>query len=297
MAVPSPRTLEQILAESASLYTPQIESIQKRVATIPTQIQEQEKGLAAQQEQAFGNILSGARRRGTGIAFGGIPLAEQAQYSATSYMPALANLRQAGIEQEMSLQDAINQIRERQQTAALGQQQYEQSRFDAYNESLRKAATDQANAASYLNALTQQSNITPTTAISLPKIASTRDNSGRVSYNFTDYQGKPINAAEYVALYNASNPSAQIGYRQLLQQMATDGDVNAKVALQYVGDDAMFGAAPEQYRGALTALGATGNFTKTTKTPNAPTTFRGYNLTSPINLFSPTLSGKSGGGW
>lgn len=261
MAVPSPRTLDQILAENASIYNPQVQSLQTQIQTIPTQLAAQESGLAAKQQEAFGDILSGARRRGTGIAFGGIPLAEQSKYTASTYMPALAQLKQAGIQQQTSLQDAINSIRERQQSAALGQQQYEQQRYDAYEESLRQAAASQANIGQYLQALGSSTADQTAQALQMPKIQTSKNSStGGASFNFTDYQGKPVNAAQYVQLYNLSNPTAPLSYRQLLQQMANDGDVNAKLALNYVGDDAKFGGAPSQYRSSLEALGATGTY-------------------------------------
>ena len=73
------RSLDQILKEIGSVYEPQIQNIQKRQQAIPGQIQSETKRLEARQQQAFGDILAGARRRGTGVAFGGIPLGEQAR--------------------------------------------------------------------------------------------------------------------------------------------------------------------------------------------------------------------------
>lgn len=266
MAVPSPRTLDQILAENASIYNPQVQSLQTQIQTIPTQLAAQESGLAAKQQEAFGDILSGARRRGTGIAFGGIPLAEQSKYTASTYMPALAQLKQAGIQQQTSLQDAINTVRERQQSAALGQQQYEQQRYDAYQNSLRQAAAAQANIGQYLQALGGGGATVPTTqSLQMPKIQTGKNfGTGGSTFTFTDYSGKPINAAQYVQLYNASNPASSLTYRQLLQQMANEGDVNAKTALDFVGDDYKFGEAPENLKNALSAVGATGTYKKST---------------------------------
>lgn len=265
MAVPSPRTLDQILAENASIYNPQIQSLQTQIQAIPTQLAAQESGLAAKQQEAFGDILSGARRRGTGIAFGGIPLAEQSKYTASTYMPALAQLKQAGIQQQTSLQDAINTIRERQQAAALGQQQYEQQRYDAYQNSLRQAAASQANIGQYLQALGSSTAGQTTKAVQMPKIQTGKNfGTGGSTFTFTDYLGKPINAAQYVQLYNASNPASSLTYRQLLQQMANEGDVNAKIALDFVGDDYKFGEAPENLKNALSSVGATGTYKKST---------------------------------
>lgn len=115
------RTLDQVLAELGSTFDPQVENYRKRQEAIPGQIAEEEKGLDAKKEAAFGRILGGARQRGLG--FSGIPLAEQAGYTGTEYLPALARLKQSGREQAMSLEDAVLGIQERRRT--LGTQIYE----------------------------------------------------------------------------------------------------------------------------------------------------------------------------
>ncbi len=120
-------TLDQVIASLNSVYQPQVAAIEQRRASIPGQIAEQEKGLQAKQETAFGDILNGARRRGTGVAFGGIPLSEQARYTATEFLPALTNLRRAGVEQETSLADAINKIKADQFQQATGLYQFQQN--------------------------------------------------------------------------------------------------------------------------------------------------------------------------
>lgn len=120
------RTLDQIVAELNPTYQPQVDSIRQRQAAIPGQIEAEEKGLQAKQETAFGDILSGARRRGLG--FSGIPLAEQAKYTSTEFLPALARLRQSGNEQRQSLEDAILGIYERRNTLANQMRQQEMDR-------------------------------------------------------------------------------------------------------------------------------------------------------------------------
>lgn len=132
---PSVRSLEQILGELNPIYQPQESLIRQRQADIPVQIQAEEQGLQAKQGQAFEDIVGGARRRG--IGFSGIPLQEQAKYTSTEYLPALARLRTAGRQQAQSLEEAVLGINERKQTAALGMRQYEQQRYDQYMAQLR----------------------------------------------------------------------------------------------------------------------------------------------------------------
>lgn len=129
------RSLEQILGELGSIYDPQLANVRQRQALIPQQVAEEEKGLQAKQEQAFGDILGGARRRGLG--FSGIPLSEQARYTSTEFLPALARLKQQGREQAMTLEDAILGIQERRNT--LGQQLRQQDVDNDYRERVFQA--------------------------------------------------------------------------------------------------------------------------------------------------------------
>lgn len=249
------RTLAQIVAELNPTYQAQTESLQQQQQLIPQQVQSQESALNAQKDVAYEDIVSGARRRGLG--FSGIPLGEQAKYAATTYAPALANLRFQGQQKAMSLQDAILGINERRDTMAQNILQQEQNReFQAAEaEKQRRAAAAASAMPSFGGFGGGQGGGGPQGGgnIARPKVE--KNNNG---YNFFDAYGKPINAAEYVQLYNRAG--GQLSYRQLLQSMANDGDTNAKIALNYVGDDFKFGGAPAQYQGALSALGATGNY-------------------------------------
>lgn len=202
------RTLDQILAELAPVYNPQIQSVQKRQAMIPGQIKAEEQGLQAKQTQAFDDILGGARRRGLG--FSGIPLGEQARYTSTEYLPALARLRQSGREQAMSLEDAILGIQERRGSQAQGIYQAEQ---------------DRALAAKQNAALSNIFNQPP------PKQATAKMQQRKdKGFNFQSPDGKPISAAQYSQLTG-------VPFRTLLQEMANAGDAGAKQALGFVGDD------------------------------------------------------------
>src|SRR4051812_19091785 len=106
-------SLSQIIDQLQTTYQPQIDLVQKQQADLPGQQQAAEQGLNAQKDQGFTDILSAARSRGTGVAFGGIPLQEQSKYLATNYLPAAANLKSSYNQQATSLQDAINQIYEK----------------------------------------------------------------------------------------------------------------------------------------------------------------------------------------
>lgn len=149
------KTLSQINKELGSIYDPYYKNIQQRKSLIPEAIKSEEAALGARQEQAFGEILGGARRRGLG--FSGIPLSEQAKYTSTEYLPALARLRQSGREQEMSLEEALLGLNRDRRTQAqsifeanrnydLANRQHQES-IRQFNEQMRAAAQERARAA------------------------------------------------------------------------------------------------------------------------------------------------------
>lgn len=229
-----PRTLDQIISSLGSVYDPQVRSIQEQQAAVPGQITSQEQGLQAKQDTAFGDILGGARRRGLG--FSGIPLQEQARYTADTYLPALANLRTAGVQQQQSLTDAINQINERRATQGQSIYQYEttlaeqQREFDA-----QQAAQARAAAASNTFNPSYGDSALPA-VVGNPKSASAiqRKDGG---FNYTDAGGRPISAAAYAA-------AKGIAFRDLLAQAAKAGDKGSQTALGFVGND--FGYDPRK---------------------------------------------------
>lgn len=107
------RTLQDILAEVTAQSDPQRQIVLKQIAALPTQQAADEAALGAQKDQAYSDILAGARRRGLG--FSGIPLGEQAKYAATDYAPALAKLKTGYGTQRSTLESAL---------AGIGQSNY-----------------------------------------------------------------------------------------------------------------------------------------------------------------------------
>lgn len=215
------KTLDQVLSELQGTYQPQVDTLRQRQSAIPGQIAEEEKGLQAKQEQAFGDILGGARRRGLG--FSGIPLSEQARYTSTEFLPAVARLRQSGQERAIGLEDAINQIFERRNTLAqqLVGQSYQQDLAERqfaeqqrqFNEQL--AAQRRSAAASVANPTLNPGQPTQPG----PRVVQSRPG----SYSFFDSQDKPITAAQYAAA--TGKPLGD-----MLYEMAQKGDTGAAAA-------------------------------------------------------------------
>lgn len=223
------RTLDQILGELSTVYDPQINSIHTQQAAIPGQQVAEEQGLQAKQTQAFDDILGGARRRGMG--FSGIPLGEQAKYTATEYLPAIARLRTASKQQATSLEDQINQINERRTTSALGLRQ--QDIDNDFRE--RQFAAAQAEAQRAAKAAAGGSGFSPSYGGaslgggSTPGGGAAMQQRADKGFNF-QYNGAPISAAAFAS-------AKGIPFRTLLQQMANAGDAGAKQALGLVGND------------------------------------------------------------
>lgn len=102
------RSLDQILAEVTARSDPQRQIVLNQVSQLPAQQAADEASLAAKKDQAFEDITAGARRRGLG--FSGIPLGEQAKYTATDYAPALANLKTSYGGRKATLESALADI-------------------------------------------------------------------------------------------------------------------------------------------------------------------------------------------
>lgn len=242
-----PRTLDQIIGELNTTYQPQINAIEQRKAALPGQFQAEEAGLQAKQGQAYEDIIGGARRRG--IGFSGIPLQEQAKYSATEYMPALARLRSQQQETGRSLDDAIMQIFEKRNTFANQLKQNEDQMFESRRQydttlafqkeqeqnRLREAARQSAAASASQWAPTMGGGGAPAAA---PQAQAVRRQDG--GYNFAGQDGKPISAARY-----AQMTGQPIG--QVLYTMGQSGDRYAQSLYNQLKNDKFFGKGNAAY--------------------------------------------------
>jgi hypothetical protein len=141
-------SLEQILKEIDAGYNPQRKALQQRLDALPGQAEAEISGLKATQDQAFQDILGGARDRGMG--FSGVPIAEQSRYTASQFLPAVARVRQSQNETRMGLFDALNNVNLDQRKFASGLYQQnldraeQQRQFDAQLAAQRRAATQQS---------------------------------------------------------------------------------------------------------------------------------------------------------
>lgn len=140
-----PRTLEQIITELNTSYNPQIETIRKQQALIPQQTEAAIQAAGAAQNQAYEDILTGARRRGLGFA--GIPLGEQAKYASTVYAPAVLQARTGGQQQALSLEQSLNQLVAQRAQQAEQIRQYEMDMAERQRQFNEQLAASRAAAA------------------------------------------------------------------------------------------------------------------------------------------------------
>lgn len=232
------------MKEIGSTYAADRNLLNSQLKALPSQAEAQIKGLDAKLAVANDNILQGARGRGLG--FSGIPIAEQAQYAATEYAPAVAGVRKSQNDQRSSILSSLNGLARDQRSQAesifqADRQFSEQKRqFDlqmaeqraqrAAQERAARAAAYQASAGDYLGALMGGGG--GNAPAGSARMVRRKDG----GYNFTDASGRAISAATY-------SKAKGIPFRTLLSQMAKSGDRGAQAGLQLFGNDYGFNRA------------------------------------------------------
>lgn len=258
-----PRTLEQIYSALDSVYTPQVNSLRTRQANT---VQEAEADVAAAtgaKDRAFGDIMSGARRRGTGIAFGGIPLAEQARYASDVFAPSVMKAKADARNRATSLEEAILGLNERRTTQAQGIFDGERNFFEQqrqYNESqaLQReqmaAQQRQAAAAQWAPTMGMPGGQVQGVATQKPATAAVgsygfkNKKDGSAGFWFTDAQGNAISAARYAQLAGTNAVT-------LFQKMAAAGDKGAAQALQSLRGPGFDQGARQKYNSLFWGVG------------------------------------------
>jgi hypothetical protein len=219
------RALSQIISELDAVYRPQKDLYNKQLGTIDPQLQAEQQGLEAVKKDTFGEITSGANRRG--LLFSGIPLEEQARYTGQQFLPAVANLKAKYAQQRFNLQDALSKI---------GQSQYS----DAYSMYRDELAMDEARAAR----------------------AAASGGSGGFGFGGGSIGGGVV---AKTAPAQAPAPKTYIGnddFRGHLAYLANQGNSDARVALKYSGNTARYDGPVsnvEEYQ-ALRRAGIGGNY-------------------------------------
>lgn len=115
--------LADIMKESDSYYQPKKDLYNQQLSQTDPQQQAEVQGLQQQQQDSFSQIRDQAQRRG--LFFSGIPLAEQAKYTSTQFLPAVANLQGKYRQQRFGLENALADLGSQQYSDAMGIQQHQ----------------------------------------------------------------------------------------------------------------------------------------------------------------------------
>lgn len=145
------REIQQIMQELETAYAPQRQAVQERMGQLPGYYEAQRAGVDTARTNAFQDITRQANARG--VVYSGAPIQEQQRYVGERYLPALAQLSGQEGEQRFGLQQALNQLGERQLTYAqqirTKEQELDEARrqFDAQLAAQREAEARAARAA------------------------------------------------------------------------------------------------------------------------------------------------------
>lgn len=128
---PKVETLAQSVAALAGGFDEQRNLINQQIAGLSSQYGAQREALEGTRSQQFNKINEQAT--GRGMAFSGIPLYEQTQYLANSYLPGLTNLANQENEERMKYRTDIAQLNAQQQQAALSRVDQQQAALNQWN--------------------------------------------------------------------------------------------------------------------------------------------------------------------
>lgn len=153
MALPKVQKLGQIQKQLSVANRPIIRNLKGQIGATKAEQQAFTKGLEAQQGRAFGQITQGASNRG--LLFSGIPLGEQAEYTATEFLPALARGKAGFAEQRGNIRNQLLGLNKDTLAQAMAIREQQLSRFEQarqfqeqLEESRRQAAAARAAASS-----------------------------------------------------------------------------------------------------------------------------------------------------
>ncbi|TXG78593.1 hypothetical protein E6Q11_00755 [Candidatus Dojkabacteria bacterium] len=128
---PKVETLAQSVAALAGGFDEQRNLINEQIAGLSSQYGAQREAIEGTRSQQFNKINEQAT--GRGMAFSGIPLYEQTQYLANSYLPGLTNLANQENEERMKYRTNIAQLNSQQQQAALSRIDQQQAALNQWN--------------------------------------------------------------------------------------------------------------------------------------------------------------------
>src|SRR4051794_19059973 len=116
MPTPVVNNLADIMAQLEGAYAPQRQLSQQQINELPGQLQQQNQALDVAKTNAFTDVNTNANSKG--LAFSGIPAAEQTRYLGEKYLPAKAAAAQSINTQRTTLQQQLAALFQDQSTRA-----------------------------------------------------------------------------------------------------------------------------------------------------------------------------------
>lgn len=184
-------TLQEYYNQLAPIYEPQIASLKAQEASLAPQYQAQKSALEQARINAFRNISNTASARG--MAFSGFTPEQEAQYTGTTYLPAMANLETQQLKSKQSLIDAINAANADRYAKSLGYYESAQQ-AEAANQAAIEAARIKATATNRSSGSSGGGGGSGTFETGFYY---TPSKSG--GYSFYNDKGKPVTAYTYAA--------------------------------------------------------------------------------------------------
>jgi hypothetical protein len=108
--------LQDIYNQLESVYAPQRAALQQQQPLLEQQAAAQRASLEQARQNAFRDITTTAGSRG--MLFSGFTPAEQATYTGTKYLPALAGVEQTLQQRKMGLEQQLTQLQSQQRQSA-----------------------------------------------------------------------------------------------------------------------------------------------------------------------------------
>lgn len=99
---------EDVYNQLGTVYDPSTKLVNDQLSALPAQQESEQSALDQAKVNAFRDITEGANRRG--VLFSGIPIQDQATYTGTKYLPAVAGLKTDYANRKFTLLDQINKI-------------------------------------------------------------------------------------------------------------------------------------------------------------------------------------------
>lgn len=132
---PVVQSLDQILAELDPAYAPQRQLFQQQQTLLPGQQATAKQGLEVGKQNAFRDVNTNANSKG--LAFSGIPAAEQTRYLGEKFLPAVANMESDFQKQGFTLAQAIASLEGEKRLKGLDTRSGQEKVLQAYQEAER----------------------------------------------------------------------------------------------------------------------------------------------------------------